>query len=188
MEETKQHEVAAPAAPVAEIRKPSSRKEGGKKIVKKRKSAGFSLLELLIVVAIIAILAAIALPKFLQARTTAVENSGAAASRSMVTAVQAYNSKWNVMPPTLAALGGSSTSCATGPSATAACLLDDTIASTGAAGQYTFTYSTTGGDFTLNADPASTSAAKRHYYSDSNLSLRYADGAAATATSPILGN
>lgn len=87
----------------------------------------------------------------------------------------------------MSALGGNCT--ATAPTATAACLLDDTFATSGLNNQYNFTYaSVAGGNFTLVADPIATSSAQRHYYTDSNLTVRYADGAAATATSTPLGN
>ena len=53
--------------------------------------AGFSLIELLIVVAIILIIAAIAIPNLLRARIAANESSAAASVRSIATAEVTYN-------------------------------------------------------------------------------------------------
>lgn len=68
---------------------------------------GFSLIELLIVVAIILIIAAIAIPNFLRSRMAANEASAAENLRTVTTASVVYASTWgNGFPPTLAALGG----------------------------------------------------------------------------------
>jgi type IV pilus assembly protein PilA len=87
---------------------------------------GFSLIELLIVVAIILIIAAIAIPQLLRARIAANEAAAAENVRTLTTASMAYSSTWgNGFPPTLAALGGIA-------GATATCdladLMDPTIA------------------------------------------------------------
>lgn len=72
-----------------------------------RSKAGFSLIELLIVVAIILIIAAIAIPNFLRARMSANEAAAASNLRTLTSAAVIYNSTWsNGFPPTLAALGG----------------------------------------------------------------------------------
>jgi len=59
----------------------------------------FTLIELLIVVAIIAILAAIAVPNFLEAQTRAKVSRIKADIRTMVTAFEAYQIDWNVTAP-----------------------------------------------------------------------------------------
>jgi type IV pilus assembly protein PilA len=75
---------------------------------------GFSLIELLIVVAIILIIAAIAIPQLLRARIAANEAAAAETVRTITTASMAYSSTWgNGFPPTLAALGGPSGAPAT---------------------------------------------------------------------------
>lgn len=59
----------------------------------------FTLLELLIVVAIIAVLAAIAVPNFLDARTRARVSSAVSAQRTMAMALEAYRADQNLYPP-----------------------------------------------------------------------------------------
>jgi len=101
-----------------------------------KNQAGFSLIELLIVVSIILVIAAIAIPSLLQARVTANEASAAASLRTVNTAMISYASSYPTVgfAPTLAALGG--TNCAP-PDETGACLIDSVLAS-GTKSGYTF--------------------------------------------------
>jgi len=97
--------------------------EGGNKV---REQQGFSLIELLIVVAIILIIAAIAIPNLLRARMAANESSAVASIRTINTAEVSYLSAYatNGYANTLAKLGPTSaTGCAT-PTAATACLID----------------------------------------------------------------
>lgn len=69
--------------------------------------SGFSLIELLIVVAVILIIASIAVPSFLRARMVANEASAAAGVRSITTAATNYATTYgNGYPPSLVALSG----------------------------------------------------------------------------------
>jgi type IV pilus assembly protein PilA len=84
---------------------------------------GFSLIELLIVVAIILIIAAIAIPNLLRARMAANQASGVANIRTITSAAIVYSSTYqNGLPPTLTALGGIGVANCNG-----AILLDDTL-------------------------------------------------------------
>src|SRR5271170_6312589 len=75
---------------------------------------GFSLIELLIVVAIILIIAAIAIPQLLRARIAANEAAAAETVRTITTGSMAYSATWgNGFPPTLGTLGGPAGGAAT---------------------------------------------------------------------------
>jgi prepilin-type N-terminal cleavage/methylation domain-containing protein len=108
-----------------------------------RKQKGFSLIELLIVVAIILIIAAIAIPNLLNARMAAYEASAVQSIKTINTAEITYNSSYPTVgyAPTLAVLGGVSP-CT--PSSTTACLIDNILASGTKAG-YNFTAIGSGG-------------------------------------------
>ncbi len=66
----------------------------------RNKQKGFSLIELLIVVAIILIIAAIAIPNLLRARISANEASAVSSLRTMNTACITYDSTYGVFPAT----------------------------------------------------------------------------------------
>jgi type IV pilus assembly protein PilA len=89
---------------------------------------GFSLIELLIVVAIILIIAAIAIPSLLQARMAAHESSAAGCLSAMRSAEAAYYTAYPSVgySPDIASLGGPPP-CT--PSATTACLIDSGLSS-----------------------------------------------------------
>jgi len=92
-------------------------------------SSGFSLIELLIVVAIILIIAAIAIPNLLRAKIAADESSAASSVRRIATAQIAYNAAYPTVgyASALSYLGGPAVSCS--PTSTTACILDNVLSS-----------------------------------------------------------
>jgi len=96
-----------------------------------RAKKGFSLIELLIVVAIILIIAAIAIPNLTRARIAANESAGASTVRTVNTAEATYSTTYPNLgyAPSLTPLGPNGQDC-TSPAnvtSTSACLIDNIL-------------------------------------------------------------
>lgn len=163
--------------------------EGGPILFKS--GGGFSLIELLIVVAIILILAAIAIPNLLRSRMAANQASAVGSLRLISTSEVTYSSTFNTgFSSDLATLGPPSSG---NPTASAAGLIDSVLA-TGVKSGYRFTYSsvTLGGRVTaymVNANPLVLgSSGLVYYFTDESAVIKQnSSGAASASDSPIAG-
>jgi prepilin-type N-terminal cleavage/methylation domain-containing protein len=159
----------------------------------RNKQDGFSLIELLIVVAIILIIAAIAIPNLLRSKMAANEASAVASCRTINTAEVVYSNTYNVpsvFSTDLASLAGTACSQSTPPTSTSACLIDPALALAGTApgkSGYTFAYVGGSGTYTVNANPLTAgSTGVRYFFTDqSNVIRQDSAGPATNGSSPI---
>src|SRR5512146_1238762 len=151
-----------------------------------RKQKGFSLIELLIVVAIILIIAAIAIPNLLRSRIAANEASAVGSLRTYNTAQITYSSTYPQVgfATTFAALGPPASGVA--PSSTAAGLVDNVLGCASATcikSGYTFAIAGSTGSYSFTASPqVPGSTGQRYFFTDQSGVIRQNPSAAAVAT------
>ena len=155
----------------------------------RRREGGFSLIELLIVVAVILVIAAIAIPSLTHAKMAANEAAATSALRTLATQEVNYNAAWSSgFSPTLTALGPPPPGNVASPAT--ADLIDIELAS-GIRGGYHYIYtpidpSSSGrpSGYEINANPISPGITGQwYYYVDQSNVIRQNYGSAADQTS-----
>ncbi len=139
-----------------------------------RRQAGFSLIELLIVIAIILIILAIALPRLGRARMYAQEMGAMKTITTIHTAEAQYFSQFGKFAGTLAELGPPASGAA-GPNA--ADLIPGGLATSGEGSGYRYVLALTATGYTLNANPlAFGTTGGRTFFSDQSLTIHQHSG------------
>jgi len=151
-----------------------------------KKKAGFTLIELMIVIAIIAIIAAIAIPNLLRSRMTANEGSAIGSMRTITSAEAQYQSA--AVTPMASGMGRYGT--------LAELIVPvppfvDTVLGSGTKQGYAFVVTQVATDgaptFTSTGTPSIPgSSGNRYFFADNSGVIRFANGAAATvASTPV---
>ena len=143
----------------------------------RNQQSGCSLVELLIVVAVSGIIAAISIPGLIAAQKRSREASAVACLRAYTSAQYSFN-----------ATRGSYRRYGT-QAELAAGFLDPALMLSGLRSQYvyTFTLAPDLASFTCNADPQTTTSGDTHFFTDVSAVIRLEEGAPASITSKPLG-
>jgi type IV pilus assembly protein PilA len=161
-----------------------------KRAASRENARGFSLIELLIVVAIILIIAAIAIPNLIRSRMAANEASAVSSVRTITTSDVTYASVCPTIgyAATLVDLGPGAGGCAGGANIMDGILSQPAPTKSG----YSFVYipipaSGMNSTYTINASPTNPGlSGQRYFYSDQTGVIRYGlNGAATASSSPI---
>jgi len=154
----------------------------------KNEQKGFSLIELLIVVAIILIIAAIAIPNLLRSKMAANEASAVASLRTLNTVIVEYSITYATDPSNLSSLQPATT-----PSSTSADLVDSLLGKDPAVKSgYSIAYTAVAGtpitSYSMVATPTSSSTGQRKFFTDQSGVIRQTtDGSTPTASSTPIG-
>jgi prepilin-type N-terminal cleavage/methylation domain-containing protein len=153
---------------------------------RRQRTRGFSLIELLIVIAIILIIITIAVPKYNQTQMYMRETAAVKAIQTLHQMEVQYQSQFGRYANSLAELGPPQGGGHPGPAA--ADLIGRDL-SEGEKQGYKFTLTGTNGGYVVNANPMTYgSSGRKSFYSDQTMVIRENNGPEpATATSPEMG-
>lgn len=154
-----------------------------------RRQRGFSLIELLIVVTIILIISAIAIPNLMHSKMQANEAAAVVTLQTLNSTAVMYSNSYGTFPHALANLGPSGGS--PGSSSAAADLIDSGLA-TGVKSGYKFTLTVVSTDpagnvvsYAITAVPVTPgSTGQKAFYTDQSGTIRVSPGGTADSSSP----
>jgi type IV pilus assembly protein PilA len=160
--------------------------------MRRNKRKGFSLIELLIVVTIILIIAAIAIPNLMRSKIQANETAAVGALKALTESALLYSNSYGGFPHTLSDMGPAAGG--TAATSAAADLIDSVLAS-GVKSGYRFAYAAVASDpagnvlsYTVTATPvAPGSSGQRSFFTDQSGTIRSTSSGTADSTSAPLG-
>ena len=157
-----------------------------------KRHKGFSLIELLIVVTIILIISAIAIPNLMKSKMSANETAAVGALKALTESAVMYSNSYGGFPHSISNLGPSGG----GPvsSSAAADLIDSGLA-TGVKSGYKFTFTVVATDpagnvvsYAITAVPVTPgSTGQKAYYTDESGTIRVSNSGTADSSSPPIG-
>jgi prepilin-type N-terminal cleavage/methylation domain-containing protein len=154
----------------------------------RNRQKGFSLIELLIVVAIILIIAAIAIPNLLRAKIAANQSSAVGSLRTINTACIAFSTSYGQYPAALSNLGPVGSG---GTASSTSADLIDSVLSAGTKSGYAFAFGagTSNQTYTITATPITAATTGQNmYYTDQTGVIRVdTSGTGAGASSTPIG-
>jgi type IV pilus assembly protein PilA len=161
----------------------------GRRQIMRNKQKGFSLIELLIVVAIILIIAAIAIPNLLRSKIAANQASAVGSLRTLNTSCIAFSTSYGQFPAALTNLGPITSG---GTASSTSADLIDSVLSAGQKSGYTFVYTAGASNqsYTITATPITAAMTGQNmYFTDQSGVIRSdTSGAGASNASTPIGN
>jgi type IV pilus assembly protein PilA len=160
--------------------------------IRHNKQKGFSLIELLIVVTIILIIAAIAIPNLMRSKIQANETAAVGALKALTESALLYSNSYGGFPHSLSDLGPAPGG--TAPTSASADLIDSVLAS-GIKSGYRFSYAAGTTDpsgnvlsYSITATPVSPgSSGQRSFFTDQSGTIRNTNSGNVDSSSPPIG-